>query len=409
MNKKALKEEKKKRIAERVKQGTEQPPCPHFEQCGGCTYQTLTYEEQKLFKLEQVQSLIKPLLPNTVLKSCESSPNRWEYRNKMEFSFGDETKGGPLTLGLHKRSSFYDIINVEQCKIVPEDYRKILKRTREYFTERKVPFFHKISHKGYLRHLMIRRGEVSGELLICLVTTSERNCDLHSYAKELLSLDLKGQISGILHMVNDRPSDMVASDETIVLYGKNYFYEELLGLKFKISPFSFFQTNSSGAEVLYEKVREYIGGGIDNKVIFDLYSGTGTIAQVLARAAKKIVGIEIVEEAVLAATENAQMNGLKNCTFITGDVRKVLDEVAERPDVIILDPPREGVHPKALRKIADYHAKNVVYISCMPTSLVRDLEVFLDAGYQVKNAECVDMFPWTKNIETICLLSKQCF
>ena len=199
---------------------------------------------------------------------------------------------------------------------------------------------------------------------------------------------------------------MVQSDRTELLYGQEYFYEELLGLKFKISTFSFFQTNSYSAEVLYQTARDYVGdlGGSD-KTVFDLYSGTGTIAQLMAPAAGKVIGVEIVEEAVEAAKKNAAANGLDNCEFIAGDVLKVLDEVEEKPDMIILDPPRDGIHPKALPKIIAYGVDHIVYISCKPTSLVRDLEVFLENGYRVDKAVAVDQFPWTANVETVVLLS----
>ena len=205
-------------------------------------------------------------------------------------------------------------------------------------------------------------------------------------------------------------ADVVQSDRTEILYGQDFFFEELLGLKFKISTFSFFQTNSLGAEVLYETAREYVGsleeGGKADKVVFDLYSGTGTIAQLMAPVAKKVIGVEIVEEAVEAARVNAELNGLHNCEFIAGDVLKVLDEIEEKPDMIILDPPRDGVHPKALKKIIAYGIPKLVYISCKPTSLARDLEVFLENGYHVERAVAVDQFPWTGNVETVVLLSK---
>ena len=229
---------------------------------------------------------------------------------------------------------------------------------------------------------------------------------LSDYKEALLQLSLEGEYAGILHMTNDSLSDVVRSDKTAVLYGRDYIYEELLGLTFKISPFSFFQTNSAGAEVLYQIVREYIGE-IKGKVVFDLYSGTGTIAQVLAPVAKKVVGIEIVEEAVEAARENAKRNGLDHCIFLAGDVLKLLDEVEETPDAIVLDPPREGVHPKAIAKILEYGVERIVYISCKPTSLARDLEVFLQYGYQPVRAQCVDMFPWTRGIETVVRLDKK--
>ena len=324
----------------------------------------------------------------------------------MEFSFGDEVKDGPLTLGLHKRSSFYDILEVPQCQIVHPDIRRILEKTCEFYREKGTPFYHKMSHEGVLRHLLVRRGQKTGELLVCLVTTTQGPAFEEEWCRCMQELPLEGTFAGILHMQNDGLSDMVRSDHTSVLYGKDYFYEELLGLRFKITPFSFFQTNSQGAEVLYETAREYLGD-IEGNVVFDLYSGTGTIAQVLAPVAKKVVGVEIVEEAVVAARENAKENHLDNCSFHAGDVLKVIDELKEVPDTIVLDPPREGVHPKAILKILDFGVKRILYISCKPTSLARDLVIFEEHGYKPVKAQCVDMFPWTRGIETICLFEKE--
>ena len=283
-----------------------------------------------------------------------------------------------------------------------------------------------MSHEGYLRHLLVRKASRTGEILVALVTTSqdpwqgetavEGSLDadalITGFKDLLLSLEqdgkLVGKFAGILHITNDSIADVVQSDHTELLYGQEYFYEELLGLKFKISTFSFFQTNSYSAEVLYRTARDYVGdlGGSD-KTVFDLYSGTGTIAQLMAPAAGKVIGVEIVEEAVEAAKKNAAANGLDNCEFIAGDVLKVLDEVEEKPDMIILDPPRDGIHPKALPKIIAYGVEHIVYISCKPTSLVRDLEVFLENGYRVDKAVAVDQFPWTANVETVVLLSQQ--
>ncbi len=262
-----------------------------------------------------------------------------------------------------------------------------------------------MSKEGYLRHLLLRRAVKTGEMTISLVTTSSLAPDLSDLVELLLNLNLEGRIAGILHIFNDGLADMVRSDRTEVLYGSEYFYEEILGLKFKISTFSFFQTNSLGAEKLYEKAREYVGETKD-KLIFDLYSGTGTIAQMLAAVAKKVIGVEIVEEAVEAARENAKLNGLENCEFIAGDVLKVIDEIKEKPDLIVLDPPRDGIHSKALEKIINYGVEKIVYISCKPTSLARDLEVLTKRGYEVVRGCAVDMFPGTHHVETVCLLSK---
>ena len=403
--------------------------CSLFGLCGGCTYLSLPYEEQLKVKEEQVKRLLDSVLNKQeeawAFEGIKGSPKAYEYRNKMEFSFGDEYKDGPLALGMHKRGSFYDIVTVADCEIVDADYRLILQTVRDYFARAKVSFFHRMSHEGYLRHLLVRKASRTGEILVALVTTSqdpwqgetavEGSLDVDAlitgFKDLLLSLEqdrkLAGKFAGILHITNDSIADVVQSDRTELLYGQEYFYEELLGLKFKISTFSFFQTNSYSAEVLYQTARDYVGdlGGSD-KTVFDLYSGTGTIAQLIAPAAGKVIGVEIVEEAVEAAKKNAAANGLDNCEFIAGDVLKVLDEVEEKPDMIILDPPRDGIHPKALPKIIAYGVDHIVYISCKPTSLVRDLEVFLENGYCVDKAVAVDQFPWTANVETVVLLSK---
>lgn len=386
-------------------------PCRHFGICGGCVYQTLPYEEQLRMKETQVHDLLTEVLeryPECVsdnwFEGIKASPKQQEYRNKMEFSFGDEVKDGPLSLGMHKRGSFYDVVSVTGCQLVDEDYRQILEFVTEYFRNSGLGFYHKMRHEGYLRHLLVRKAVKTGEILIDLVTTTQSHPDLQPFVDGLLKLSLKGKIAGILNTLNDREADVVQNDHTDILYGKDYFYEELLGLKFRISPFSFFQTNSLGAEVLYTVAREFVGETKD-KVIFDLYSGTGTIAQMLAPVAKQVIGVEIVEEAVEAAKKNAELNGLHNCDFLAGDVLKVIDEIEEKPDLIVLDPPRDGIHPKALPKVISYGVDRIVYISCKPTSLARDLESFLEAGYRVERVCAVDMFPATANVETVCLLS----
>lgn len=392
--------------------------CPYFGKCGGCTYRTVSYEEQLKQKERQVKDLLRPVLSNygkeidRIFEGIEKSPRMLEYRNKMEFSFGDEVKDGPLSLGMHKRGSFHDIVTVDGCQIVDEDYSKILRCTLDFFTKEKVDFYHKMSHEGYLRHLLVRKAVKTGEILIDLVTTTQEVKGwthqelLQAFAEELCKLELQGKIAGILHTQNDSLADAVINEGTTLLYGQDYFYEELLGLRFRISAFSFFQTNSLGAEVLYEKAREYIADAGNGKIVYDLYSGTGTIAQILAPVAKKVIGVEIVEEAVEAARENAKLNGLHNCEFLAGDVLKVLDDIEEKPDFIVLDPPRDGIHPKALEKIIGYGVESLIYISCKPTSLARDLEVLQARGYEPERVCCVDMFPQTANVETVVLLSK---
>ncbi len=452
------------RLLEVVKESElerEENRCPHFGICGGCVFQSIPYEEQLKIKEEQVRELLNRVCKEYVFDGIKGSPAFEGYRGKMEFSFGDEYKGGPLALGMHRRGSFHDVVNVDHCRIVHEDFTKILTATREYFKEKGVGFHKKLTHEGYLRHLLVRRAAKTGEILVALVTSgqvealtemsgqAEMLSDMGAQARAfseltgqgemltdiavqrdsgqpleagermvlaekillegwkqcLLKLSLEGTYAGILHIRNDSLADIVQSDETEVLYGQDFFYEEVLGLRFKISPFSFFQTNSLGAEVLYSTAREYIGETKD-KVVFDLYSGTGTIAQVLAPVAKKVVGVEIVEEAVKAAQENAAGNGLTNCEFIAGDVLKVVGELEDKPDLIVVDPPRDGIHPKALEQIIGFGVEKMVYISCKITSLVRDLEVLQERGYQVERACAVDMFPSTGNVEVVCLLSK---
>ena len=380
-------------------------PCPHYGICGGCEFQTLPYEEQLKMKEAQVRALLTPVCPDIPFEGIIASPIHTEYRNKMEYSFGDAYKGGPLSLGMHKRGSFYDIVEVDQCQIVDEDFRAILSATLKHFQEAGIPFFQKMRHEGYLRHLLVRKAVKTQEILVDLVTSTQMEVDLQPWVEKLLALPVKGKFAGILHTKNDSLADVVQNDGTDILYGQDFFYEELLGLKFKISPFSFFQTNSLGAEVLYSKAREYIGDTKD-QVVFDLYSGTGTIAQILAPVAKKVVGGEIIEEAVEAAKVNACLNGLDNCEFLAGDVLKVLDDITEKPDFIVLDPPRDGIHPKALDKIIDYGVDRMIYISCKPTSLTRDLVVLQERGYQVDKCCCVDMFPGTGNVETVAILSR---
>ena len=379
--------------------------CAHFGACGGCIYQSVAYEEQLKIKEEQVKGLLDSVIDYEYeFQGIKPSPVCDGYRNKMEYSFGDEVKDGPMSLGMHKRGSFHDVITVGGCKIVDEDYNSVLKCVLAFAKESGLPFLHKLSHEGYFRHLLVRKAVKTQEILIDIVTTTQFDLDYSGLVEDLCALDLSGKIVGILHTKNDRLGDVVANEGTEVLYGQDYFYEELLGLKFKITPFSFFQTNSLGAEVLYSVAREYIGD-IAGMTVFDLYSGTGTIAQIVAPVAKKVVGVEIVEEAVEAAKLNASLNGLDNCEFIAGDVLKVIDDIAEKPDMIILDPPRDGIHPKALDKIIDYGVPHLVYISCKPTSLVRDLEVFQAKGYRVVKGCGVDMFPGTGHVETCVLLS----
>lgn len=426
---------------------TEEPICKCFGTCGGCNYQTLSYKAQLELKKNQVLKLVNSVVEKEsyIFDGILPSPYIWGYRNKMEFSFGDEYKGGPLALGLHKKGSIHDIVNTSGCKIIHNDYSIILDCVREYFSKVGIAHYNKNTHTGVLRHLLIRRAASTGEILVALVTTSSLEAKLTSLTAftgserleelslKLQSLKLEGQLTGFLHIINDGLGDVVKSDKTRIIYGKDWITEEILGLKFKISVFSFFQTNTKGAEVLYRRARDYVlgkaitessglednglnglsdmycdsYGNFKDKIVFDLYSGTGTIAQIIAPVVKKVTGVEIVEEAVETAKKNAEYNGLSNCEFIAGDVLKVIDEIKEKPDFIILDPPREGIHPKALKKIIDFGVDKIVYISCKPGSLVRDLAILQEYGYVVVRVSCVDLFPQTVHVETCVRLGRK--
>ena len=349
-----------------------------------------------------------------VFEGIHPSPTAEGYRNKMEFSFGDEVKDGPLALGMHRRNSTYDIVNVTQCRIVDEDFRRVLKTVLDFYQNKNIPYYRKMQHTGILRHLLVRKSAFTGQILVALVTADggmdfialSEYLDLPGLTAALSSIKYDGELTGLLHITNNSLADVVQSDETHILLGRDSITEKLLGLEFNITPFSFFQTNSRGAEVLYSVARDYIGDTKD-KLVFDLYSGTGTIAQIAAGVARRVIGVEIVEEAVEAARENAKKNGLNNCEFICGDVLKVLDDITEKPDIIILDPPRDGIHPKALPKIISYGVEKIVYISCKPTSLARDLVSLRVAGYEIERVACVDMFPSTANVETVCMMRRK--
>lgn len=433
---------------------TEKPVCHHFFECGGCTYQTMKYETQLKLKSDMIEKLLREVVEDLPWEGIVASPSQYGYRNKMEFTFGDQEKDGPMTLGLHRMNSNYDILPINGCAIVRKAWNEILEYTQKFYRNKKVSFYHKMSHEGILRFLVVRQSYHDGGILVNLVTTTKRQLPdgkngvvedaekvefnkneilqelcLDEYVEGLKKLEKEGKfdslhshshLAGVLLTENNSLSDAVKCDSIKKIYGDDFLIEEVLGLKFKISPFSFFQTNTKGCEVLYSKVREYVlsvyeddeaavkGETKDIKagIIYDLYSGTGTIAQLMAPIASKVYGIEIVEEAVEAARENAKLNKLKNCEFIAGDVLAKLDEIEEKPDFIILDPPREGCTPKALEKIIDYGVKNMVYISCKPTSLQRDLITLQESGYKVVRACCIDEFPNTQHVETVVLLSR---
>ncbi len=383
------------------------PKCEDFKICGGCTFQNVTYEKELEIKEKLVKDLfIKENVSMGEYVGINKSPSIEGYRNKMEYSFGDEEKDGDLALGMRKVNSFYEVVTSKCCNIVDEDYRNILNIVLDFFKNTDENFYHKMRHTGSLRHLLVRKGFYTGEIIIGLVTTSSIKADVSTLKDRLLESQYKGSIKGIFHIINDGLADTIKVDEFRQLYGEEFFYDEILGLKFKISPFSFFQTNTQSAEELYKIVLDFIGN-VDNKKVFDLYSGTGTIGQILSKKAKEVISIEIVAEAVESAKENAKINGIDNVTFLCGDVFEVLDGLDYTPDVVVIDPPRDGLSQKAIEKIISYGVENIVYVSCKPSSLVRDIRIFNNSGYTVEKTKIHDQFPRTYHVETVCLITKQ--
>ena len=381
--------------------------CRDSNICGGCVYQGVPYEEQLKNKAGEVRGLLdKKDINYGELLDIEPAPNRYHYRNKMEYTFGDMEKNCPTTLGMHKKKHFMSIITVDQCQLVHDDFNTVLRGVLDFVIEKGYSHYHKKNHRGLMRHLIVRRGVRTGELLVNVVTSSEEGFDEDAFVEMIKSLPLESEVVGILRTINDRLADAVYCDELRVLDGRDYYMEEIMGLKFKVSAFSFFQTNVEAVENLYSYAIDLIDD-FSNKTAFDLYCGTGTITQTLAKKAGKVIGIELVEEAVEAAKANAALNGLDNCEFIAGDVFEVLKNVEEKPDVIVVDPPRVGIKPDALDKIIGYGVDQIVYISCNPKTLTENLYYMQYYGYDVVSVKPFDNFPGTKHTEAVALLQKR--
>lgn len=381
--------------------------CRDSNVCGGCVYQGVSYEEQLKNKAGEVRGLLdKKDINYGKLLDIEPAPNRYHYRNKMEYTFGDMEKNGPTTLGMHKKKHFMSIITVDECQLVHDDFNTVLRGVLDFVIEKGYSHYHKKNHRGLMRHLIVRRGVRTGELLVNVVTSSEEGFDEDDFVEMIKSLPLESEVVGILRTINDRLADAVYCDELRILDGRDYYMEEIMGLKFKVSAFSFFQTNVEAVENLYSYAIDLIDD-FSNKTAFDLYCGTGTITQTLAKKAGKVIGIELVEEAVDAAKANAALNGLENCEFIAGDVFEVLKTVEEKPDVIVVDPPRVGIKPDALDKIIGYGVDQIVYISCNPKTLTENLYYMQYYGYDVMSVKPFDNFPGTKHTEAVALLQKR--
>lgn len=380
--------------------------CRIAEYCGGCTYQGVSYDEQRAEKEAIIrESLRKHKIDESVFEGIKPAINEYRYRNKMEYTFGDFEIGGELTLGMHKKKHFMSIITCDECQLVPMDFNRVLRATLDFCIEKGYTFYHKKSHQGLLRNLVVRHGVKTNELLVNIVTTTEAGFDEAAYLDLLKSLSLDNELVGVIRTFNDSLADAVINEGVKILDGRDYYNEEILGLKFKVNAFSFFQTNIVAIERLYREALALIPD-INSKIVYDLYCGTGTISQLMAAKAKKVYGIEIVQDSIDAAIDNAKMNNIENCHFICGDVKTKLDEVTEKPDMIVVDPPRMGMHDKVVEMLASYGIDQILYISCNPKTMAINLEKFQEMGYKPQIIRAYDNFAKTKHVESVVLMSR---
>lgn len=380
--------------------------CKHYDLCGGCSSLDLPYKKQIKEKVENAKNYFhnNGIMELPLTKVVES-PQIYEYRNHMELSFGDLEIGGELQLGLHLKGRRYDVVTIDGCYLIDEDFRKVIKTMVNYFRDTELKKYHVKLREGYLRNLKIRKGINTGELSINLITNSSKSPDLSKLIKKIKDINYKDRLVSFIHTINDDYADAVKADEFRIYHGRKYFYEQILGYKFKISPLAFFQANTKGAEKLYQIVIDYIKEGKKQK-IYDLYSGTGTISQIISPYAKKVIGIEIDKNAVIQSRNNLKLNNINNCEFINGDVRKVLKNKKESVKKVIVDPPRPGLHSEVIKSIIDISPEEIIYVSCNPKTQANDLKKILYNNYHIEDLKLVDMFPHTPHIESIALIKK---
>lgn len=387
--------------------------CPSHEHCGGCIYQGVAYEEQLRQKDKAVRKLLdKHDIDESVYLGMEPALSCYAYRNKMEYTFGDLEKGGELELGMHYKGRWMSIMTTDECQLVPPDFNRVLRTALDFCRERGYRPYHRKTHEGLLRNLVVRCGVRTNELLINIVTASDGSAngdnacfDEDGFRDAMLALDTDMEIVGILRTLNDSVADAVIDESHKLLFGRDYYNEEILGLKFKVNAFAFFQTNIDAVERLYSDVLDVVPD-VSGKTVYDLYCGTGTISQLMASKAKDVYGIDIVEDSIDAAISNTELNGITNCHYICGDVKEKLDEIPVKPDVIVVDPPRAGIHDKAVAMLCRYGIDEIVYVSCNPKTLCINLDSFRANGYEIRQIKSYDNFPMTKHVETVCLMSR---
>ncbi|WP_459129917.1 23S rRNA (uracil(1939)-C(5))-methyltransferase RlmD [Guggenheimella bovis] len=381
-------------------------PCKHVTHCGGCKALHVSLEEQRKHKEREVLKLLRN--QGVAIKrylGISGIDQKLEYRNKMEYTFGDEEIDGELRLGLHKMHMSNSVFDTTGCRLVVDDFNKVVECTVGFFREGGYKRYHIMRQVGFLRNLIIRRSLKEQKLLVVLVTTSTDTFDEEAFVKELLRLKLENEIKGIVRIINDSKGETVQSDKEVVLYGEGKLDEELLGHTFHIRPLTFFQTNTLGASYLYSRVLSLLESQ-HTETIWDLYCGTGTITQLVSSKAKEAIGVDINESSIEAAKKSAEENGVTNVRFLAGDVRKVIDSIEGSADTILLDPPRSGLHPNVRKAIRESKAKTVLYVSCNPKTLAIDLKD-LSHAFQIDHLELIDMFPNTSHVESAVLMSRK--
>ena len=379
-------------------------PCRHFGVCGGCRFQDLAYSVQLAEKERQVRDALVRIgrFAEPPLEPIVPAASQFAYRNKLEYSFTSGEDG--VDLGFHRAGRWDEVIGIEECLLTTDVGNAIRLAVRGWAREEQLEAYDQENGSGYLRHLVVREGRNTGQALVVLVTAPGERFEAGYLVDVLRRFP---EVRSIHWAINDTPAEQT-NLPTKLLWGADAIEEEILGLRFRIRPSAFLQTNTEMAERLYELAREYAGlSGEEN--VFDLYCGTGTIGLALARSAGAVWGVEISEEAVACAIENAELNGIDNARFFAGNVGQSIEELREeagRPDVVIVDPPRAGLAGKALRRTGALGASRIVYVSCNPTTLASDLQVLRDEyGYVLERCRPVDMFPHTPHVESVSLLS----
>lgn len=384
--------------------------CAHFGVCGGCSWQTLSYEAQLRFKQQQVVECLGHIggIAEVELDDPIPAEPLWRYRNKVEFSFAPQAAGGQaaLDLGFHLPGEWWRVVDIEDCLLHSEETNAIRRSLRDYARESGLAAWDQKSERGFWRHLVLREGINTGEIMVNIVTGPGEFPDAEKFAVRLTGAHPR--ITSLIWSVNDTRASVATGFPFTVLAGRDHIFEEICGLRLKVSPRSFMQTNTLMAERLYERALEY-AGLTGEEFVFDLYSGIGSIALYLAKSCSGVLGVEIVEDAVESAMQNARDNDVTNCRFIAGKVRTVLKELAldQRPHLVILDPPRAGASKKEVQRIIELDAPRIVYISCNASTLAGNAAQLREGGYRLVRASAVDMFPHTPHIEVVALFEQE--